>query len=373
MPNSYFIYNGNDCQIWHCYKQQPINFPSPMRDIEPKPVPGRNGELIIDNGRYSNVEVVIECLIESDNFIADFDEMRAALLKDSDYHVLIDSLYPQEYRLASVRTVEAKTKTPTKGTVEIALSCKPQRFIDANNAAVSYAGTTSPPTLYSYSDFSGTPKNAIKAAAAEAGLLESDLSGIKFVVWNVTLAANDFYEFAGAGRVPFFRVYTTATPFNAYTPATYSTSRTGKASAAVTCYFVLPYDFNMKFIVNGVTDSTLDAFDHDDLYNFTMFDAKPTIKVDIGGQSVNGYIGGINDCGIYVNLAASNNVDVMTIDAETMNAYCLPEESLNGEFINCNANVYYTAVDLVIKPGHNDVLINDLTNGMTITPNWWTL
>ena len=180
MPNSYFIYNGIDCNVWHCSKTQPINFPSPVRDIETVEVPGRNGELIIDHGRYSNVEVVVECLIDDDNFIADFDAMRAELLKDSEYHVLKDSLYPEEYRLASVRTIEAKIKTPPKGTVEITFSCKPQRYLESGDHPAITLDTTAGtmPTItcgIADSIFNSTVVNAIRGRNYEPGMRREEL------------------------------------------------------------------------------------------------------------------------------------------------------------------------------------------------------
>ena len=60
----YFKYKGKSSKDF-CLKIKEINnLSSPSRALETHVVPGRNGELIIDNGHYNNFRLQIECFID---------------------------------------------------------------------------------------------------------------------------------------------------------------------------------------------------------------------------------------------------------------------------------------------------------------------
>ena len=56
MPKSDFVFGSFDTSTSAAYyKLQPINFPTPEKDVETFEVPGRSGDLLIDYGSYKNV------------------------------------------------------------------------------------------------------------------------------------------------------------------------------------------------------------------------------------------------------------------------------------------------------------------------------
>lgn len=377
MPNSFFTYNNKDCGQWNCFKTQPINWITPERDIERKPVPGRNGDLIIDNGRYNNIELTIECYIKGD-FIRLYDSMRAYLMSDTEYHRFIDSLYPNEYRMVRVTNVESKVATRTGGTVEITLDAKPQRFWNDNNS-YSYVSSVQPQTTYAYTDFSTASQAEITQVAKSVGYTDAEISAMKYTIFNasgVTVDVGDRVMFAGSGADPFFYISFMDNPRTAQSfSGAYGLERdVYKFNVSqVFDYIVRPYEYGSRFLVNGELQSTL-WYTQDFIYNQTNYPAKPLIKLESINNAVEDYVGGIGDCGIYLSIPYSygSAIRIITIDAETMDAYSLPTDNDLGTFINCNGYIRYTG-DLEIKPGDNEVLTNDRTRGMTIVPRWWTL
>lgn len=366
-----------DCRDWNCYKTDPINWPTPARDVEKISVPGRNGDLILDNGKYDNVELIVPCYIKG-NYLAMYDAMRAALMSDTEYHKFIDSLYPNEYRMVRVTNVESKVATRTGGTVEITLDAKPQRFWNDNNS-YSYVSSVQPQTTYAYTDFSTASQAEITQVAKSVGYTDAEISAMKYTIFNasgVTVDVGDRVTFAGSGADPFFYISFMDNPRTAQSfSGAYGLERdVYKFNVSqVFDYIVRPYEYGSRFLVNGELQSTL-WYTQDFIYNQTNYPAKPLIKLESTGNSVEDYVGGIGDCGIYLSIPYSygSAIRIITIDAETMDAYSLPTDNDLGTFINCNGYIRYTG-DLEIKPGDNEVLTNDRTRGMTIVPRWWTL
>ena len=50
----FFTYNGINSADFGCYVANANQFDAPARDVDTIEVPGRNGALTIDNGRYLN-------------------------------------------------------------------------------------------------------------------------------------------------------------------------------------------------------------------------------------------------------------------------------------------------------------------------------
>ena len=116
------------------------------RDIEQIHVPGRNGDLLYDNGGFLNVEVVYPCSITED-FADRASELRNFLLSAPGYHKLEDSYHPGEYRMAEFRgPFEADVHTPRNNdsaNFELVFNCKPQRYDKDAGTFVNYPHYTS--------------------------------------------------------------------------------------------------------------------------------------------------------------------------------------------------------------------------------------
>lgn len=114
-------------------------FGAAERDVDSIQVPGRNGELTIDNGRYHNIEVIYPAFIY-DAFDMNVSAFRNILITNSGYKRLEDTYHPDEYRLARftgefdpdvVRTLRA-------GQFDLTFSCYPQRFLKKGDIGIDF-------------------------------------------------------------------------------------------------------------------------------------------------------------------------------------------------------------------------------------------
>lgn len=106
-------------------------FNAPERDYSSFSVPGRNGELIIDNGNFKNLPVSYPCAAIKDmpQRTSDFFNYLASKIG---YQRLEDTYHPEEYRLAQYTggvTVKSSGYKNREGQFEILFNCKPQRFL----------------------------------------------------------------------------------------------------------------------------------------------------------------------------------------------------------------------------------------------------
>ena len=126
-------------------------FSSPYKDVEQITIPGRNGTLTRDNGRFENIDVTYPAFI-SRGFDKKFDDFRAAMLSLKGYQRLEDTYHPDEYRMAQfIGPLEPVTGIWNRsGTFDIIFNCKPQRFLKLGEQAVRFSasGTLWNPTRY---------------------------------------------------------------------------------------------------------------------------------------------------------------------------------------------------------------------------------
>lgn len=130
-------------------------FNSPSRDVEMVTVPGRNGDLILDNGRFNNIEVTYPAgTFGSDetDFRTKMRDFRNALASKKGYQRLTDSYNPDEYRMATfVNAIEAEPVGHNiAAEFDLVFNCKPQRFLTSGETETSVAnnGTITNPTPY---------------------------------------------------------------------------------------------------------------------------------------------------------------------------------------------------------------------------------
>lgn len=124
---------------------------APQRDVSKITIPGRNGDLIKDNGRWLNIQVPYNIVV-MEHFLERTDEIRAWLNEPVDYVRLEDTYHPDVYRLARFSSgIEFVTKAYNRtGKATIVFDCKPQRFLKSGEqeTEMSNGGTIYNPTRY---------------------------------------------------------------------------------------------------------------------------------------------------------------------------------------------------------------------------------
>lgn len=134
---NWFSYNGRDSREFPIYITSKNSFDKPERDISIVEVPGRNGDIIIDNGKFKNLKIdyglkfVAENFTGWDNydFISSYNKISEWLKPTAEYYNLTDSYDPNYYRKACLKSsIKLKQLHYDIGAFNVSFSCKPYRY-----------------------------------------------------------------------------------------------------------------------------------------------------------------------------------------------------------------------------------------------------
>ncbi len=105
------------------------SFAGPERDVDTVSVPGRSGELVLDNGRYKNVQISYTVGLPRHSPMQ-IPAIRGWLLSAQGYQRLEDSFQPEHYRLARLRgSVDFEMRNLRRvGEATLTFDCKPQLY-----------------------------------------------------------------------------------------------------------------------------------------------------------------------------------------------------------------------------------------------------
>ena len=146
-----FIYNGRSSADFNLAVSGEDTWKKPLPDIERMQIPGRNGDLLLSNKRYSNVEVTYHVGIKR-NFDTNYSAFMNFLLKEPGYHRLEDSYHGDYYRMA-VLDKEASPRMGFQnysGSFDLVFSCMPQQYLKSGERlqVLTGSGTVYNPTAY---------------------------------------------------------------------------------------------------------------------------------------------------------------------------------------------------------------------------------
>lgn len=148
---NYITFAGMDSTEFNIGISGSGTFDSPERDVEQVSIPGRNGDLLIDNKRFKNVTVTYPAFIAS-KFKGNFDGFRAFMLSKRGYQRLEDTYHPDEFRMAEYRgPIKPDVKVLNiAGEFNVEFNCKPQRWLKVGEIAIDLtaSGVINNPTLY---------------------------------------------------------------------------------------------------------------------------------------------------------------------------------------------------------------------------------
>lgn len=140
MQNS-IIFGGVNSADFGIYIGGEGTFNAPKRDVEMISIPGRNGALALDKGRYENIEVTYSAFnYETDlaTFAKQLSDFRNAICSQKGYQRLTDTFHLEEYRMATyLDGLEIKpVDFNTAATFDIVFNCKPQRYLLSGEEAI---------------------------------------------------------------------------------------------------------------------------------------------------------------------------------------------------------------------------------------------
>ena len=149
----WLIYDGKPLSDFGCYITNAAQYNTPERDTTMKSIPGRNGDLTIDNGRYENISVEYW--------------LNAFLMSHTSYARLEDTVHPEVYRMGRI-SGPIKHKTTNDAAMSsftLEFDCKPQRFLKDGELWKTIASGT---ILYNRTGFTAKPLIRVSGAGTVA-------------------------------------------------------------------------------------------------------------------------------------------------------------------------------------------------------------
>lgn len=140
---------------------------TPSRDVERIIIPGRNGELLRDNKRFNNLEIVLGFSMIRSGTAAELHDLLAEIAAGVGYKRLTNSEDPDHFRLAAFVAETAPTFGQLKrtGSVELTFLCKPQKYLTDGETMIAARSEASPAQLRNLTDYPAKP--LIQIAAGE--------------------------------------------------------------------------------------------------------------------------------------------------------------------------------------------------------------
>ena len=129
----YFTFKGRRSLDFGLVISKKTVYDSAKRDVSVTSVPGRDGDLIIDNGRYTNVKIRYDLQVVNKMTPWSIPEL-AQILKDwllpePGYCELWDTYDPRYYRMAAyVDSVSIEQQLNDLGSLSLTFNCKPFRY-----------------------------------------------------------------------------------------------------------------------------------------------------------------------------------------------------------------------------------------------------
>lgn len=129
---SFIVFNGVSSEDLHMVVQHPPVYSFPEKDYDFQHVPGRSGDVLIDNHSYQNVERKYDCAIDAreNGYTDTVSAVVAWLTSANGYCRLEDSYEPEYFRFATFKdSGEISNLYKQVGIFDLKFDCKPQRYL----------------------------------------------------------------------------------------------------------------------------------------------------------------------------------------------------------------------------------------------------
>ena len=152
----YLIYGNVNSSDYGIYISGEGTYDAPERAVEFVNVPGRNGAIALDQGRFDNIKVTYPAMVledDQEDFRDRLSAFRNAIISQKGYQRLEDSYHPDEYRMGvycSGLNVKDLLTYHQGGNFELVFDCKPQRWLTSGETAtaITSGGTLNNPTSF---------------------------------------------------------------------------------------------------------------------------------------------------------------------------------------------------------------------------------
>lgn len=395
-------------------------FNSPERIYDMIEIPGRNGTLALDQGRYANVEVKYPAY-NYETTLATFEQKLASLRSDFGsrigYKRLTDTFHTDEYRLGVFKggfEIDP-VKYNTASQFELVFDCKPQRFLTSGETATAVAnnGTINNPTKFDAQpllEFKGYGKIAfnnktIGISNAPPGLLtlknaftDEEANGAFTLSGSYSLDANtyatgDSITIASGTKVRFR--YTRKSIYDIQVTGIYGSAIQNILSAESGFINLIdsPYSVGLWLeitldaigFVAGTSSSKTCSYGLQFTYKLggTTYTENPTLSAvfsydgvtniityTISETNVAKFYGGEQLTAKATTVDSTKQVtSTIYVDLEIDEAYTYD----NGSLIGLNNIVSIPNIPPVLPSGNTTVTYDNTITNFKITPRWWRL
>lgn len=394
--SGYFIFNGIDSRDYGIAVTGVKVYGAPAKRYTTVNVPGRNGDIFIDNGNYNNFQIRYDCGLQAGApfaFNSRFSEFRARLGSATGYCRLEDAYTPGVYRMG-VRDAEVAAEADgalwASGKFSVTFSCKPQLFYNEGDFRLIWClEKTTPPGLTQnlyYWRFAGLSGRKIQLKRDGTLQLDAVIAGRK----PSTLHPSGYiYEVITT-------ISLTTSVQEVTIPSTYDMVAIGSdfSTPGKKEYIYVAFKANALLPLREVCfRGGGDSGDQDEgeawFYNPSLYESKPEIRMDYvnneGSEGVSESLKNweiiLNGTKIKVNGSASistsaNNKKFLHFDSEEQTANGWGKSTLDQQVELKEDNVLAQRYP-ILKSGWNKMtIVAPVTAAdyqFTVTPHFWTL
>lgn len=384
---------------------------APERAVELTQIPGRNGAIPIDLGRWENIEVVYPAstgTMSQADFRTALSDFRNAIASQRGYQRLEDTYHPDEYRMGLfVNGLEVEpTAQGRAGEFDLVFNCKPQRFLTSGETAVAVAngGSIDNPTeldaspllaiegygAVSFAGYSVEVDNAVMGPVEVLSneVISTNSASVSFtkagiyndgdtlsVTWTSLLGLN----ITGAGKK-----VTSATVTSPPPNGSVRVSTTDYMSGSRVFYTYTPNastTFDTSQATTTVTDSyairivTQDGTTYTDTITVTIRWMRTASGGRIYISSVGAYFvnPGAGQGGTIISAVVDSSVSILGnptyIDCDLGLAYKI----VSDEVISLNSYIALGSELPVLPPGSTTFTVAGTISSFKVTPRWWRL
>lgn len=118
------------------------DYPFPAKDITVEHIPGRNGDLYIDNKSWQNTQrtySIVSVFRPGTDFVSNSEKLIKWLTQESGYFRLEDDYDPHVYRMAAYKGSGSLPNLYDQATVlAVTFDCKPQRYLKSGEKEITF-------------------------------------------------------------------------------------------------------------------------------------------------------------------------------------------------------------------------------------------
>ena len=160
-----FKFNGHSSDDFGLVIQTPPTYSYPERDLTNNHIPGRSGDIVIDNKCYKNIErayQIAKGFTRGTSYYANFQSILDWLNSANGSYARLEDSYDSDiYRLASFQIGGSFVNyLDEAGATEVRFNCKPQRYLKVGEENINYLGSEL--TIENPSSYLALPEITIK-------------------------------------------------------------------------------------------------------------------------------------------------------------------------------------------------------------------